>query len=100
MQRLINLLLLSVVPCLFAFGSIAQKSGHRPRKASPPAIICKISSVPNGMVVVGYKRNSACSEGAELFVKRPENGDIICAESPVPTQFSIATEAQGESIGT
>ena len=52
------------------------------------------------MVVVGYKRNSACSDGAELLVKRPENGDIICAESPVPPKFSIATEAQGNSIGT
>jgi hypothetical protein len=52
------------------------------------------------MVVVGYRRNSACSDGAELLVKRPENGDIICAESPVPPQFSIAAEAQGDSAGT
>ena len=52
------------------------------------------------MVVVGHKRNSACSDGSELLVKRPENGDIICAESPVPPQFSIATEAQGRSAGT
>lgn len=52
------------------------------------------------MIVVGYKRNSACSDGKELLVKRPENGDIICAESPVPRQFSIATEAQGVLIGT
>src|SRR6185503_6854470 len=100
MQRLINLLLLSVVLCLFASGSIAQKSGRGSRRPSPPAIICKISSVPNGMVVVCYKRNSACTDGAELLVKRPENGDIICAESPVPQQFSIATEAQGDSVGT
>jgi len=97
MQQLIKLLLLSVLLGLFACGSIAQKSGRRP---SPPAIICEISSVPNGMVVVGYKRNSACTDGAELLVKRPENGDIICAESPVPPQFSIATEAQGDSVGT
>ena len=100
MQRLIKLLLLSVVLCLFASGSTAQKSRRGSRRPSPPAIICKISSVPNGMVVVGYKRNSACSDGTELLVKRPENGDIICAESPVPPQFSIATEAQGDSIGT
>jgi hypothetical protein len=52
------------------------------------------------MVVVGYKHNSACSDGSELLVKRPENGDIICAESPLPPQFSIATEAQGDAIGT
>jgi hypothetical protein len=52
------------------------------------------------MVVVGYKRNSACSDGTELLVKRPENGDIICAESPVPAQFSIVSEAQGSAVGT
>jgi len=52
------------------------------------------------MVVVGYKRNSACSDGTELLVKRPENGDIICAESPLPPQFSIVADAQGRSAGS
>jgi len=100
MQKLIKLLLLPVLVCLLPADLIAQKSGRRTRKPSPPPIICKISSVPNGMVVVGYKRNSACNDGMELSVKRPEDGDIICAESPVPPQFSIATEAQGVLVGT
>lgn len=100
MHQLIKLLLLSVLFCLLPSGSIAQKPGRRTRTPSPSPIICKIASVPNGMVVVGYKRNSACSDGAELLVKRPENGDIICAESPLPPQFSIATEAQGGLVGT
>ena len=100
MQQLAKLLVLSLLLCLCPTGSIAQKSSRRTRKSSPPAIICKIASVPKGTVVVGYKRNSACTDGAELLVKRPENGDIICAESPLPSQFSIATEAQGNSVGT
>lgn len=100
MLQLTKFLLLSVLLCLLPSGSIAQKSGRRTRKPSPPPIICKIASVPNGMVVVGYKRNSACSDGFELLVKRPENGDIICGESPVPPHFSVATEAQGNAVGT
>lgn len=52
------------------------------------------------MVVVGYKRNSACTGGFELLVKQPKNGDIICAESPLPPQFSLVTEAQGNAVGT
>ena len=100
MQQLVKLLLLSLLFCFLPSGSIAQKSGRRTRTASPPPIICKLSSVPKGMVVVGYKRNSACGDGAELLVKQPENGDIICAGSPVPPQFSIVTEAQGNSVGT
>lgn len=52
------------------------------------------------MIVVGYKRNTACSTGAELLVKQPENADIICAESPLPPQFSITIEAQGDLVGT
>jgi hypothetical protein len=99
MQQLVKLLLLSVLICLIASGSIAQKSGRRTHKPSPPPI-CKIASVPKGMVVVGHKRNSACSDGTELLVKLPENGDIICADSPLPPQFSIATEAQGDAVGT
>src|SRR5215213_6040665 len=100
MQQLVKLLLISLLLCLLPATSIAQKSGRRTRRSTPPPIICKIESVPNGMVVVGYRRNSACRDGAELLVKRPENGDIICAESPVPPPFSIATEAQGNLVGT
>src|ERR1044072_2605981 len=100
MQKLIRLLLLSLLLCLCHYTSIAQKPARKTRRPSRPPIICKISSVPNGMVVVGYKRNSACSDGAEMLVKQPENGDIICAESPVPAQFSIVSEAQGASAGT
>ena len=100
MQLLVKLLLLSLLLCSLPSGSVAPKSGRRTRTPSSPPVICKVASVPKGMVVVGYKRNSACSDGTELLVKRPENGDIICAESPVPPQFSIATEAQGDSVGT
>ena len=100
MHQLIKLSLLSLLLCLLPSTSIAQKSARRTRKSPTQPIICKIGSVPAGMVVVGYKRNSACSGGAELLVKRPENGDIICAESPVPPQFSLATEAQGDLVGT
>jgi hypothetical protein len=100
MRQLTKLLLLSVLLCLLPSEAIAQKPGRRTRKPAPPSVICKIASVPSGMVVVGYKRNPVCTDGFELLVKRPENGDIICAESPVPRQFSIATEAQGDSVGT
>lgn len=99
MQQLIKLLLLSLLICLLPSESIAQKSGRKTRRPTSP-IICTIVSVPNGLVVVGYKRSSACSDGAELLVKRPENGDIICDGSPLPSQFSVATEAQGDSVGS
>jgi len=99
-MQLVKLLLLSLLLCLLPPGALAQKSARRTRKPSPPSVICKLANVPKGMVVVGYKRNSACSDGTELLVKRPENGDIVCAESPLPPQFSITTEAQGASVGT
>ena len=99
MQKLINFLLLALLLCLLPTGSIAQKA-RKTRASSSPPVICKISQVPKGMVVVGYKANAACSDGTQLLVKRPANGDIICAESPVPTGFSITTEAQGDAVGT
>lgn len=100
MQQLIKLLLLSLLFCLFPSTLLAQKSVRKARKPSPPSIVCTVASVPNGMVVVGYKHNAACAGGTELLVKRPEDGDIICAGSPLPSQFSIVTEAQGDSAGT
>ena len=100
MQQLIKLLLLSLLLCLVPSGCVAQKAEPSTSTPAPPPIICKSESVPRGVVVVGYKPNSACSDGTELLVKQPENGDVICAESPVPPQFSIATEAQGDLVGT
>ena len=100
MQLLTKSLLLLAILCLLPFESVAQKSHRKKGQASPPPIICTIASVPKGMVVVGYRRNSLCSDGTQLLVKRPENGDIICADSPLPSQFSVVTEAQGSSIGT
>ena len=101
MPQLIKRLLLCVLVCLLPSLAVAQRTPRSTtRKSTPPRIICEIDAVPKGMVVVGYKRNSACTGGSELLVKRPENGDIICAGSPVPPQFSIATEAQGRLVGT
>ena len=99
MRQLTKLLLLTLIVGLLSSGSLAQKSVRTTRKASPP-IVCDVDAVPKGMVVVGYSRNAACSDGVELVVKRPENGDIICTESPVPPGFSIVSDAQGRSAGT
>ncbi len=100
MKQLVKLLLLSVLLCFLHSISVAQNHKRTTRKPAQPSIICKISSVPGDRVVIGYKRNSACSDGYELLVKRPENGDIVCAESPLPPQFSIVTEVQGALAGT
>ena len=100
MKQPVKLLLLSVLLCILPSTSIAQNAKRTTRRPSRPAVICKVALAPTDMVVVGYKRNSACSDGFELLVKQPENGDIICAESPLPRQFSIVTEAQGDSVGT
>jgi hypothetical protein len=99
MKHLTKLLLLFVLLSFLPSTSIAQKSKRATRKPSP-SVICEIESVPKDKVVVGYKRNSACSDGVELLVKRPENGDIVCADSPLPSSFSIATEVQGDLVGT
>lgn len=100
MKILVKLLLLLTLFCLLPTGSSAQKSRGKKRKPAPPPPICDIKSVPAGMIVVGYKHNSACRDGSELVVKRPENGDIVCNESPVPVEFSVTTEVQGSLVGT
>jgi Protein of unknown function (DUF3465) len=100
MRHFAKLLLLSILLCLLQFVSIAQKSTRTARKPAPPPIICKIADVPKGMVVVGYKSNAACAGGNQLLVKRAENADIICAASPVPPNFFVLTEAQGDLVGS
>lgn len=100
MRQLTKLLLLPLLLCLLPSTPIAQKHARKTRKASSAPVICNLASVPNGMVVVGYQRNSACNGRPELLVKRPETGDIVCEESPLPAHFARATEAQGAAAGT
>ena len=52
MQKLIKLLLLSLLLCLLPSTSIAQKTARKTRKPAAPSIICKVASVPNGMMVL------------------------------------------------
>jgi hypothetical protein len=96
MKQLVKLLLLAI---LLSSISIAQNPRRTTRRPSS-STVCKVESVPANMIVTGYKRNWACSGGFELVVKSRENGDIVCAESHLPPQFSIVTEAQGTLVGT
>lgn len=88
MKTSMKLLMLVSVVCLVSSAAIAQKKTAR-KARNAPSTICKVASVPKGMVIVGYKKNQACGEAMELLVKRPDVIEIICADSPVPNGYSV-----------
>lgn len=81
------LVVLSLV-CLFSLPALAQTKATR-KAHNVSTTICKVASVPKGMVIVGYKPNASCAGGMELTVKRPAESEIVCADSPVPEGYSV-----------
>jgi len=88
MKTLVKLSVLLILVCLsISAASAQQKSARKSRPAS--TTICKVGSVPKGMVIVGYKTNAACAEGMELVVKRPAEFETVCTDSPIPDGYAV-----------
>jgi len=81
--------ILLLLVCLFDSSATAQKKTAR-KASKAQTIVCKMGSVPKGMVIVGHRQNDACSEGMELIVKRPAKLETVCADSPVPDDYTVA----------
>ena len=87
MKTLIRFLVLCSVACIVSSAASAQqKSRAKPGAAHP---ICKVQSVPKGMVIVGHKKNPSCGEGFEFVVKRPATAEKVCANSPIPDGYTV-----------
>lgn len=82
------LFLLILSCCCMAPGQKRSK-----RTAITQRAICKVTSVPKGFVVVGYKIGSAACSGRELVVIRAADADIVCADSPIPDGYSVIGQA-------
>ena len=87
MKTLMKLLIVLSLACLVSSAVSAQQKPRK--KRSVPATICKVSSVPKGMVIVGYKNNAACGQAMEIIVKRPAASEIVCADSPIPDEYTV-----------
>jgi hypothetical protein len=87
MKTSMKLLMLLALVCLVSSAVSAQQKTRKKRIAS--STICKVASVPKGMVIVGYKTNPACGEGMEIMVKRPAPSETVCADSPIPDGYTV-----------
>ena|ERR1700752_900611 len=97
MKISIKLFLLCSVVCLVSSAALAQqKSGKKPAASRA---ICKVQSVPEGMVIVAHKANSACAEGVEFIVKKPAPGEKVCANSPIPDAFRVEDTTGSPACG-
>ena len=68
--------------------SLAQTRRQRTRPTAARAI-CKVTSIPSGMVLVGYKESTACEGNPELVARKPGASDTVCADSPVPEGYYV-----------
>lgn len=96
MKTLIKVLVICSVVCMVSSAASAQqKSRKKPSAAARP--VCKVESVPKGMVIVAHKINPACEGRIELIVKRPITAEKVCANSPVPDGYTV-DQITGSSV--
>lgn len=96
MKILIRSFLLCSLVVLLNSGASAQQRIRSKPGARP---ICKVQSVPAGMVIVAHKPNAACSEGVEFVVKKPGPGEKVCANSPIPDDYRVEDTAGSPVCG-
>ena len=87
MKTFIKILVLCSIVCMVSSAALAQQKGRRKPSAARP--ICKVESVPKGMVIVAHKTSPSCGGGFELVVRRPITAETVCANSPVPDGYSV-----------
>lgn len=87
MKTFIKILVLCSVVCMVSSAALAQQKSRKKPSAARP--ICKVQSVPKGMVIVGHKTNPTCGGGFELVVRRPVTAETVCANSPVPDGYTV-----------
>jgi hypothetical protein len=51
--------------------------------------VCEGQPIPKEFVVVGLKRSGRCGSLPELVVKRPAASETVCANSPIPSGYSM-----------
>ena len=83
------LFLVTLCTACTTYSALGQKAGSKPRKPSKSRVVCSVETVPQGMVIVGYKDNAVCETGSELLVKKPTDSETVCANSPVPDGYSV-----------
>ena len=89
MKACTKLLLIVAFCCTLACPASAQKASRKTRKPSKPRFVCSVDTVPQGMVIVGFKDNAVCETGRELLVKRPADSETVFANSPVPDGYIV-----------
>lgn len=88
MRNLIFLILISIL--LFSPG-IAQ-----PQTEEGAILVCTVSSVPYGYVIVGKTSTEQCRVNTDLperdntwIIKRPGSRETICEKSPYPNNYAV-----------
>ena len=87
MKTLMRFLILCSVVCMVSSAASAQQKSRKKPSAARP--ICRVQSVPKGMVIVAHKTNPACGESMELVVRRPITAETVCANSPIPDGYTV-----------
>ena len=88
MRRLVLLILLSVLLISPGLSEAQSNEGI--------VLVCSVSSVPYGYVIVGKTSTEQCRANVELperdntlMIKRPGAKETICANSPYPNEYAV-----------
>lgn len=73
----------------------------QPPQAEETILVCSVSAVPYGYVIVGKTSTEQCRTNIDLperdntlMIKKPGPREIICEKSPYPTTYAVVGRAR------
>jgi hypothetical protein len=81
--------------------SFISPEPSRAQSSEGVTLICTVSAVPYGYVVVGKTSTEQCRSNIELperdntyMIKRPASKETICQNSPYPSDYAVTGRAR------
>ena len=71
------------------------------QQAEETILVCSVSAVPYGYVIIGKTSTEQCRINADLperdntlMIKKPGNRETICEKSPYPSNYAVVGRAR------
>lgn len=81
---------------LILFALLFSAGSSQPIQSEETILVCSVSSVPNGYVIVGKTSTEQCRVNMDLperdntlMIKKPGLRETICEKSPYPSNYAV-----------
>ena len=92
---------MSSLSMLMLFTLLVLPGQSKPPQSDEPILVCTVTAVPYGYVIVGKTSTEQCRTNIELperdntlIIKRPAFRETICERSPYPNNYAVVARTR------